>query len=863
MTSIQEYQTMVSDALDREKEAVEREKRSQKKLDDLLAALGRGAQAGDDNEEVAAVKRAEKIAKLELSMRKSVKVKDFKEGQETITVKEWLSKFHDEMLACKRMSGIRNDLTREEIVVLFKDKLDYAVIKRFDSAFAARDVPITWAAVTYKQLKEIMKQEYEPKICDVSEVLLQFGPGRMRKSPSTSVAKFTHQWNEQLPDCMCPSSNAENAEFADLIKRTLFTLCLDDPELQKELCELKGADMNFKKYFGAACEAEQRRKSLDEIGSSGAKLDGTNGVSVNKWETFGNKNNYKKSSSGYSSGNVPGSSHNNGGNSNNSGGSSGPGGNNGSSGSSNNSGGNYKQFGGGKNGHKNVGNNGGGVKKFNKFGGGSDNDSNKNNSSRAASGRYPSNDDTADGGGSRTNFYSRYSNGERDDAKNGVGKKRGCYRCGRNGHYAKQCYAKLAVKQCDVEEVQSNVPDNAFLFNSMEIVAADDDVRGSRIDLKATSVASKYATCPPIMTKVEIEGIPECIYECDTAASHNIMSSTLYKKLKCSKPERIPDVKPERLVIRLADGSTSRKLCGSIKVMVKSGSSEAQLNMFVMDGPNNLLGRLALEQLWPKQYAELKEAVKNMVSCEVQVSSMHEASVEADDVISGSDSEATQDGSRHTESSSSPAEATTALPENKTLPTFPKKRVIPAFPEGNITQAEGEAICEMICNTYPEVFDNEKGYFRGTEATMFIKDGHLDKMKQKGVRPPVKVPYGLEAEYNKKLDELLEDCVPIDGSEVIIASQVVPVCTSGKDGTKKIKRLAVNYKNTVNDHLEDVYSVPTSCGEQLDKLRGEYRSCIDLKGAFKQIPVTPGLSQNILTVVTPRGYFAPTRMQFG
>ena len=107
--------------------------------------------------------------------------------------------------------------------MLFKDKLDYAVVKRFDSAFAARDVPYTWAAITYQQLKEVMKQEYESKICDVSEVLLQFGPGHMRKAANTSVAKFAHQWNEQLPECMCPTSNAGNAEFVDLIKRTLFT----------------------------------------------------------------------------------------------------------------------------------------------------------------------------------------------------------------------------------------------------------------------------------------------------------------------------------------------------------------------------------------------------------------------------------------------------------------------------------------------------------------------------------------------------------------------------------------------------------------------------------------------------------------
>ena len=96
----------------------------------------------------------------------------------------------------------------------------------------------------------------------------------------------------------------------------------------------------------------------------------------------------------------------------------------------------------------------------------------------------------------------------------------------------------------------------------------------------------------------------------------------------------------------------------------------------------------------------------------------------------------------------------------------------------------------------------------------------------------------------------------------MVASQVVPVCEF-KDGKKVLKRLAINYKSTVNDHLQDIPHVSTTCNEQLDKLKGEFRLCIDLKGAFKQISVTPGFSQKILAIVTPRGYAVPTRMQFG
>ena len=40
---------------------------------------------------------------------------------------------------------------------------------------------------------------------------------------------------------------------------------------------------------------------------------------------------------------------------------------------------------------------------------------------------------------------------------------------------------------------------------------------------------------------------------------------------------------------------------------------------------------------------------------------------------------------------------------------LPEKRILPPFPEGNVTQEEGERLCKMICDAYPEVFDGKKG----------------------------------------------------------------------------------------------------------------------------------------------------------
>ena len=97
-------------------------------------------------------------------------------------------------------------------------------------------------------------------------------------------------------------------------------------------------------------------------------------------------------------------------------------------------------------------------------------------------------------------------------------------------------------------------------------------------------------------------------FECDTAASHNIMSQAVYSKLRNRCPSRIPRLKHEKLAIRLADGSVSTKQCGTINIPVQGSNTEVtKLDFFIMDGPNNLLGRLALENMWPTQYRALRE----------------------------------------------------------------------------------------------------------------------------------------------------------------------------------------------------------------------------------------------------------------
>ena len=108
------------------------------------------------------------------------------------------------------------------------------------------------------------------------------------------------------------------------------------------------------------------------------------------------------------------------------------------------------------------------------------------------------------------------------------------------------------------------------------------------------------------MTCVKLQDACVAKFECDTAASHNVISVELCNRLR--QMTRIPSVKSENVSIKLADGTKSRKPCGSITLKVEaSNSSPVELSFFVLERPNNLLGRLALEQLWPVQYKALRD----------------------------------------------------------------------------------------------------------------------------------------------------------------------------------------------------------------------------------------------------------------
>ena len=119
---------------------------NKKLVADLVAELARARVPAKDGGGVAAAAaaaavvaaRAERINKMNIALRKSQKVKEYREMND-ISIKEWLTRFDQEITALKRIYGVTDDLTCDEIVEFFKDRLDYKVIKRLDTAFAAKE----------------------------------------------------------------------------------------------------------------------------------------------------------------------------------------------------------------------------------------------------------------------------------------------------------------------------------------------------------------------------------------------------------------------------------------------------------------------------------------------------------------------------------------------------------------------------------------------------------------------------------------------------------------------------------------------------------------------------------------------------
>ena len=154
----------------------------------------------------AEVIRAEKVQKLALNMRKSNRFKPFKVTSDS-DVKLFIKKFDEELKSLKIMVGIDFNLTKEEYVPIFKASLDFSVIERVNRVLT--NTAKTWGGISIDELLQLMKDEFGSKQTDVANVLKQFGPTRLTKSPDQSVQEFYFQWGQAIPEVMKPESENE------------------------------------------------------------------------------------------------------------------------------------------------------------------------------------------------------------------------------------------------------------------------------------------------------------------------------------------------------------------------------------------------------------------------------------------------------------------------------------------------------------------------------------------------------------------------------------------------------------------------------------------------------------------------------
>lgn len=404
---------------------------------------------------------------------------------------------------------------------------------------------ITWTNVTKADLHKCLISEFGPRETDESSLLCQFGPNHLKKAPEMYVNAFFHSSQEQLPDCMLPSTDNERSAFIDLVKRSLFYFGLEDKYLQEQLCNLKSDKPSLKMYFDEAVAAESRRRSFEDIGVSSTHLDSSSGVSRSKWEANSQKPRRWDDS--------------------------------------------------GKSGAA-LGQREEGV------------------SSPQPSFQTPSahqQDDTQTKG-------SQVASGTPNTR--GRGRKGRCYACQRYGHFAHECRSG-SWPQFSQADVMSPPPPSTSAtdqtqqegqaFNVFTVEVVED---GADVHAFATCVGSPLVTNEPMVTNCLVAGVTSVQFECDTAASHSVLSKSTFDKLQSMCQVTL---QPERVVIRLADGTLSNKSYVSAQLTVQKSTDSSKIykvTFFVLDCPNCLLGRYALQMLWPKQYLALKEVAKACIS---------------------------------------------------------------------------------------------------------------------------------------------------------------------------------------------------------------------------------------------------------
>ena len=747
--------------------------------------------------------RNSKFEKLYMLWLKQSKFKEFKHS-DNVDVSQWLLQL-DSTVSNLASAACNLDLVNQplkscEFGKLLRYRLSFSAEQEITQALEAAHK--TWDNATSVEIRTAMKQLYQKREPQMSSLLKLFSADRFKKG-ELSCTNFFAKFKESLPTYLVCKTNDEFKNFYDLAMRAAYYMGLDDDGLQRELSKIPEEDQSLQKNYEESCAAESRTKHYKDTQSRGHALDNSTNVNVAKSDT--------KVPKGRGKGKWHGS-----------------------------------------------------------------NEYVKDNSS-AHSNKAPSNasghhQNYADNKQKPSSQNHSNSKGNNDSGAKSKKENVECYICHRKGHFAHECkecynchnkghFAHECRKPGGGAHQRNTANDNRSDNRKVEISSEENGSSNGNYFMKKLDVTpvvsprvlavNAVQTGPPlpvIKASFIVEGRYICDFEIDTDASHTTIPPSVFRKAQYVATNK-PTLGQEQ-TMRLADGSLSDNKCRLTHLSLARADKPydtATFPVMVCKGPNVILGRSAIKYFWPHIYDKLSKAA---ASTREAADAIPASPPEVLDSLCGIAS-ISAEGDSSTSGDTSYESSKTHNPSSSSLSSSES--------ESGVTQEEGERKCLEICKSrgFPELFDGKQGLFRGVEARIYLKEGHEQYLK---VRPTAKVPHGYKEPYKKALDKMMLTYRKVDGIGLRIASQLVPVVKPKEN--EIVIRLCGNYKSTLNEHIEDeLYNSPT-CNEQLDKLKGEMYSVLDMSGAYEQIALHPETAY-LLTVVTPEGYAVPTRLPYG
>ena len=766
-----------------------------------------------------AIIRADKLQRLTVGLRKGGRIKEFKHNKDS-NIRMYIKKFDEEIKSLKCMVGINDELTQSEYIPLLRGNLEYSVIKRVEQVFKSNPNNLrTWELISIVDLHNIMIEEFCIKYTDVASVLGQFGPSRLSKSADKTVSEFYYEWLVQIPDIMKPTTDAEFKNFTDLVHRAMFYISLNDTFLQQALSDLKEPNPTLKSYLDEAIAAESRRKCFNDIAVSSSTLDSSGGVVISKWDAsyLDNKKQYYKDSKSKGAkpkkGNEPTNSKN-------------------AEAKNPKSNQNSNQNSNHQNPHKNQ---------------------NQNSTSRYCSHcklKSHWTNDCRKLKAKREKSHNKQINNveanyDSDDQQN-------CQSLHDDfGTFSSKALCAVDSRNVVIDTFATKITSHPLVTNAplMAILNLEDVVslklevdtaashniisqscyevlqanlkkqgkekskslpKGVKIKLADGSIASQECKVIQINVSRDLtnfrDNIPLTFLV--VAGPNNLIGRHSLELLWPKEFQAFKNVTGRNVCQPKVSQHTEEPATNSSNIHYgtaaskckrKNSTSKSNNETIQSRGPN----RLGNESWEPGSEDVIKH--KNVNSNSNSVSSRPV----------GANIFPRENPHLPPAPSPTPSQTPPPLPQRvrttRRVRTgksddviWPDRRPLPQMPpDEEVTQEIGNAFCKKLCAVYPEVFDGGKGEFLGAEAVMLLKPGGLEKIRRTGFRPAAKVPYGLEDQYDTHLDALYEDLEIIDGKDIFTASQIVPVIET-IDGVRVLKRLTVNYKPTVNEHLLDI-----------------------------------------------------------